>query len=53
MGASAAAEPLEKAALSEGGEGRPADSTDAREEHFTSIHGIKPITNKHQEVKDQ
>ncbi len=40
MGASAAAEPLEEAALPQGGEGSPADSTDAGEGRSISIHRI-------------
>ena len=47
VGPSAAAELLEEAALPQGGEGRPADSTDAGEGHYTSILRKK----LHQEVK--
>ena len=53
MGVSAAAEPLEEAALPQGGEGRPEDATDAREGHFTVIHRTQQVTSKSREVKGQ
>lgn len=40
VGASATAEPLEEAALPQGGEGSQADSTDAGKGHSTSTHRI-------------
>lgn len=47
VGASAA-ELLEEAALSQGGEGSPADSADAGEGLSTSIHRIQKVTDKNQ-----
>lgn len=46
VGASAAEEPLEKAALPQGREGSPADSEEAGDGHFVSTHRIHQISIK-------
>lgn len=53
MGTPAAAEYLEEAALSQGGEGSSSDSRDAGEGLSASIHRTQQVADKKQEVIKQ